>query len=134
MSTPQRAETTGDQANAAATETGDGKIPDEQIRPSLPAASSTSRREAAVWWVVFAGPAVVTAALVVAGTIGDSGAAAVAFAVGVWAFTLTLGIAAAPRSANGLWWVPALAISFVAAGVAFGLLYAISGLSDRIEP
>ncbi len=105
---------------------------DDAFLGVLPTAVSTTRRAAAAWWVVFCGPVALTFALLVAGMVADRRAVVLVFTLGVWAFSLTLGLAAAPRIRQSLWWVGALGVSFASAAVAFGLLYIVSKLSDDL--
>jgi hypothetical protein len=83
------------------------------------------------WWFVFIGPVALATALLVAGSIAGRDSALWVFTLGVWAFTLTLGLAAAPRD-RALWWIVPLAVSFVAAGVALSLLFMLDAAADRM--
>lgn len=99
----------------------------------LPTAASSPRRSVVAWWVVFWGPAAIVGALAIAGSVGDGVTAVWVFALGVWAFTLTLGLAAAPRSSAGLWWIAPLVASFVASVTSLGLLLAIVTVGDAVS-
>ncbi len=107
---------------------------DAQPRSPFPTADSTTVRATVAWWFVFLGPTAIAAALSVAGATDGRDAALWVFTLGVWAFTLTLGLAAAPRQ-GALWWVVPLAVSFLAAGLALGLLFlldtAAHGMRNR---
>jgi MFS family permease len=105
---------------------------DDAPLQNLPMAAITSRRAAVAWWIVFCGPVAVTLALLIAGTVADRRAAVLVFTLGVWGFSLTLGLAAAPRIHQGTWWAGVLAVSFASAATAFGLLYVVSELSDNL--
>lgn len=100
-------------------------------RSPLPTADSTTKRSTVAWWFVFLGPAALVGALVIAGTFDGPSSAMWVFSLGVWAFTLTLGLAAAPRKL-GLWWVVPLAVSFAAAAVAVGLLLTIGYAAGKV--
>ncbi len=94
-------------------------------------AAATTRRSAIAWWTVFIGPAVIALTALVAGIIGDRQTVLWVFPVAVWAFTLILGAAAAPDMPGPLWFVPAIAMSFVSAAAAFFLLFGVNELSVR---
>jgi hypothetical protein len=100
----------------------------------LPTAGSTVRRSTATWWAVFLFPVALTGALAVAGSVGDRSSVVWVFALGLWAFTLTLGLAAAPRSPTGLWWIVPLVASFVAAGAGLALLLCVSKVGEAVAP
>lgn len=110
----------------------DDSTQDDAAVQNLPTTASTTRRAAVAWWVIFCGPVVVTLALLVVGIVADRQAVVFVFTIGVWAYSLTLGLAAAPRIWRGLWWIGALAVAFASAGAAFGLLYAVSELSGNL--
>jgi hypothetical protein len=99
----------------------------------FPSAASSTLRSVVTWWVIFAGPVAITMSLIVANAIDNRRGIAYVFTIGVWAFTLTLGLAAAPRSRSGLWWITPVLLSFLSATVAFGFVLLISGLSDHIS-
>jgi hypothetical protein len=105
-----------------------------EVPSAVPSAASSARRAAVAWWVVFFGPAIIVSALAVAGSVGGEATAVWVFVLGVWAFTLTLGLAAAPRTANGLWWVLPLLASFLAAAAALVLLLGVSRVGDSVGP
>ncbi len=101
----------------------------------LPTVASTTKRAIAAWWFLFLGPVIIVVALLVAGIASHGSIAWIAwiFTMGVWAFSLTLGVAVTPRSGNALSWIPAFLLSFLSAGVALGLVFATSNLTGHIK-
>jgi hypothetical protein len=98
----------------------------------LPPADSTTRRASAAWWTVFLGPVLVTGALLVAGIVGDRETVLWVFTMGVWALTLTLGLAAASRERR-LWWTVPLLLAFLAAMLAVALLLILDSASEHMD-
>lgn len=89
-----------------------------------PPVTTTLTRSTVAWWVVFCGPVVVAVSVAIAEAVAGGGVAAVwTFTIGVWALALTIGIAAAPSLHNVIWWLKALLVSFVAAGLALALVF-----------
>lgn len=98
----------------------------------LPVADSTEVRATVAWWFVFLGPAALTGVLAVAGATVGPGSAVWVFPLGVWAFALTLGLAATPRRRSS-WWLIPLVGAFVSAAVALGLLMALDAAGDKMR-
>jgi hypothetical protein len=145
MSTPAPEEAVGSRLPASAhgrafPEGGAEAVSDTQTnddddvgsRTPLPPADSTTRRATIAWWTVFLGPAALTAALSVGGAVSGRDSLLWIFTLGVWAFTLTLGLAASPRE-RALWWLAPLVASFVAAGLAIGLMFLLDTTADRMS-
>ncbi len=105
---------------------------DASPRSPLPRADSTTTRATVAWWFVFLGPAVLTAVLSIAGATAGRGAAVWVFPLGVWAFTLTLGLAATPRHRSS-WWVAPVVVAFLAAGFALALLMMVDAAADKMR-
>jgi hypothetical protein len=118
----------------------------------LPSIASTELRAAAAWWTVFLGPVIVAGSLLVVGLVTRGSIVWITwcFTFSVWAFSLTVGLAATPRgrsspvtssasltpshsSGNGLWWIPAFLLSFLSAGLALGLVVATNGISRNVN-
>jgi hypothetical protein len=95
-------------------------------------ADSTTTRATVAWWFVFLGPAALTVVLSIAGATAGPGGAVWVFPLGVWAFTLTLGLAATPRRRSS-WWVVPVVVAFVAAGLALGLLLILDAAADKMR-
>jgi len=98
----------------------------------LPTADSTTTRTTVAWWLVFVGPIVLVLAMAFAGATVSREAPLWVFTLGVSAFTLTLGLAAVSRKSL-LWWLVPVAISFVAAGIAVGLIDLLDAAADRMR-
>jgi hypothetical protein len=108
---------------------------DSECADSVPTIASNPRRAAAAWWFLFLGPVGITAALLVVGVVTRGSLAWIAwvFTMGVWAFSLTLGVVATPRSRNVLWWVPAFLLAILGAALALGLVFATNTLTRHIK-
>jgi hypothetical protein len=100
----------------------------------VPPVAKTPRRSTVAWWVVFCGPVVVAGSVGIAEAVAGGGVAAVwTFTVGVWALTLTVGVAAAPSWHDAIWWLKALLVSFLAAGLGLALLFGVDKVGVEVR-
>jgi hypothetical protein len=112
----------------------DNSVEEPELGADAPPVASTDRRATIAWWVVFCGPVVVAASVGLAGIIAGDGMAAVwTFTVGVWALTLTIGVAAAPKWNDAVWWAKALLGSFVAAAAGLALIFGVSSVGVEVR-
>jgi hypothetical protein len=114
------------------------EVDDEPVEHGLagggPPVASTDRRATVAWWVVFCGPVVVAVSVGLAGIVAEDGMAAVwTFTVGIWALTLTIGVAAAPSWDSAAWWLKALLGSFIAACAGLALLFGVSTVGVEVR-
>jgi hypothetical protein len=103
----------------------------KDVAPATFGFGGTPRRAAVAWWIVFLGPALIALVALIAGVIGDRRAVLWVFPVAVWAFTLMLGVAAAPEKPGRFWLVSAMGFSFVSAAVGLAVLFGVNELSVR---